>query len=82
MTVFELVRSHFPQHSEDFATSLLWNETGFPSFFHTDDIETEINDRMSEVKCQMLVGKFECERWLDLAMFNIELQERYEQESI
>ena len=36
MTWIELVREYFPNVSEDKAEYILWNETGFPSFWRGD----------------------------------------------
>lgn len=33
-TTLDLVREYFPGESEDFAWMILWNETGYPSFWH------------------------------------------------
>lgn len=38
--VHEVTHEYNLSISDDFADSLLWNETGFPGFFHGDPVNT------------------------------------------
>lgn len=44
-----IIQETFPI-SDDEAQALLWGYTGWPSFFHTDDVESEIRACMIELK--------------------------------
>lgn len=62
MTGIELVRKHFPNATDDFADYVLWNRTGFPSFFDSDiGAEKYFENQIIEFKKLLDAGKTPCD---------------------
>lgn len=45
MNALKIAREIFPNEEDDFLDYVLWEETGFPSFFH-DDPEKELRQQL------------------------------------
>lgn len=48
MTAIELARKYFPCLPDDALANILWSKTGYPSFFLSDDIETELRRQLAD----------------------------------
>ena len=62
MTGIELVRQYFPNVSEEMADHILWNRTGFPSFFPGgENPEKYFGNQLAEYKKLVDAGKPVCD---------------------
>ena len=50
LTWLDIVREVFPGVSDDQADALLWNRTGFPGFWETDDPVKECRDQLIQFR--------------------------------
>jgi hypothetical protein len=50
MTWIDLCRTVFPDWTEDECSAFLWNQTGFPGFWQTNDPTQEVVDKLKALK--------------------------------
>ncbi len=50
LTFGEVVREYFPDASDDDVDYILWEKTGYPSFWETDDTEACLRKQLQEFK--------------------------------
>lgn len=61
MTGIELVRQYFPDASDDFAGYILWNKTGFPSFYLGNNPVEYFGQQIAQFKKLYDAGELICE---------------------
>jgi hypothetical protein len=49
-TFAEVVKEYFPDANDDEVDFILWSETGYPSFWETDDVEVCLRKQLQEFK--------------------------------
>jgi len=47
-TFGSVVREYFPSADNDFVDYILWEHTGYPSFWKTDDVEACLREQLEE----------------------------------
>ena len=52
-TFGEVVREYFPDASNDEIDFILWETTGYPSFWETDDVEACLRKQLREFKASL-----------------------------
>lgn len=52
-TVIEIIREYFPEVTDDEAWYILWNETGFPSFWCGESTEKCLRNQLLKFKNQL-----------------------------
>ena len=54
LTFGQVVREYFPDASDENIDSILWEKTGYPCFWETDDTEACLRKQLQELKEEVI----------------------------